>query len=300
MPPCPRHSQLLLYVRQPITTRIYPNASQQFMASLTTHNVITLYLSSTMPKIIPFLSLLFFSGLSFSQPNFSTGFDMVWCGETKVIFNHSCAEEQPGIMFIHVHENEKTAVEAAKKMMDKYGHGCFVTWESQDDRYVRFKLGNDSFRFDPNRIYSAQGLEATLRKNGAYSKEAFEKADKVAKMFLKKYVDSQQLVIAVHNNTEGDLTIRSFQSEAKAIYVNPDKDADDFFLTTVPFIYDYLKKKKFNVVLQKPGIKDDGSLSVYAAKHKIAYLNVEAQHGHLEQQSQMLDAVQELINSKYQ
>ncbi len=243
---------------------------------------------------------LFFCNCLFAQQEFSTGFDMVWCGDAKIIFDKTCATEQPGIMFIHVHENETTAVEAAKAMMKKYEHGCFVTWQCEKDRYVQFKLGNKNFKFDPNRIYSAQGRKATLDSNGDYTAEADSLVKRAADVFLHKYVDSQTFVIALHNNTEGNLTIRSFKNEAQKIYVNPAKDADDFFLTTNAAIYEFFKKKKMNVVLQKKQVKDDGSLSVYASRHNIPYLNVEAQHGHLKQQLKMLDAVQELINERYQ
>lgn len=251
--------------------------------------------------------LIFVSVQSFAQDTFSTGFDMVDCGDSKITFDNKCANEQPGIMFIHVHENEKTAVEAANKMLDKYNCGCFVTWQSKQDRYVTFTIGPDSFKFDPNRIYTAKGRAATLKANGVFTEESDATVKGVANVFLEKYIDTMRLVIALHNNTDGGgLTIKSFQkggdyaNDAKKVNVNAARDEDDFFLTTDNKIYAFLKKKGFNILLQNNAkVTDDGSLSVYAANKKIAYLNVEAQHGHLDQQLEMLDAVQEMIKEYY-
>lgn len=249
--------------------------------------------------------LVWLSANLFAQDNFSTGFDMVDCGDTKVVFDNKCANEQPGIMFIHVHENEKTAVEAANKMLDKYNRGCFVTWQAKNDRYVTFAIEADSFKFDPNRIYTEKGRTATLKANGIFTEKGSEAVKNVADVFLEKYIDTMRLVVALHNNTDGGgLTIKSYKkggdyaNDAKLVNVNPLKDEDDFFLTTDIKIYHFLKKKGFNVLLQdNEKVTDDGSLSVYAATKKIPYLNVEAQHGHLEQQLQMLDVVQELIDA---
>jgi hypothetical protein len=252
-----------------------------------------------MKKISISILLFFSSHLIFAQ---NSGTDTLWCANTPVYFNHECWQEQPGIQFLHVHENEKTAVEATRSILAAAGHGCFVTWKSQDDRYVSFDINGQHFKIDPNRIYSARGLEATLKKNGAYTKEAFDKAEVLSKAFLEKYINHKKLLVAIHNNTEGDLTAYSFVKggETKASYINKERDQDDFFLTTDPWIFEYLKKRKFNIVLQKEGIPDDGSLSVYAAHKKIPYLNIEAQHGHLQEQKEMLEVVMKMIDERFQ
>jgi len=251
-------------------------------------------------KKIAISFFLFFATLSLNAQ--TSGADTNWCANTRVLFQHDCWEEQPGIQFLHVHENEKTAVEATRAILAQSGHGCFVSWQSQDDRYVSFEINGKHFKIDPNRIYSAKGLEATLKKNGDYTPEAFSKAQALAQAFLNKYVNDKKFIVAVHNNTEGDLTAYSFVKggETKASYINKERDPDDFFLTTDPWVFEYLKKRKFNIVLQKQGIADDGSLSVYAAKRKIPYLNIEAQHDHLQMQKEMVTVVMEMINERFQ
>jgi hypothetical protein len=49
------------------------------------------------------------------------------------------------------------------------------------------------------------------------------------------------------------------------------------------------------VVLQHHRPQDDGSLSVYAAKKKIPYINIEALHGHLDEQIRMLETLKDII-----
>lgn len=239
-----------------------------------------------------------------AQCKTETKFEMMNCGDSRVSFIKKCAPQtQPDVIFIHVHENEKTAVQAADSMLAKYCRSCFVTWKGKDDRYFNFKLGSLSYKFDPNRIYTTKGREATLKANGDFSQEAFDKVSQLAKLFTDQYLDNYKLVVALHNNTDsGGLSILSFRkggdyaNDAAKVYVNKRKDADDFFLTTSPRIYQYLKKKGFNILLQDNSkVTDDGSLSVYAAQKNIAYLNIEAQHGHLQQQLTMLDAVQQMI-----
>ncbi len=73
-------------------------------------------------------------------------------------------------------------------------------------------------------------------------------------------------------------------------------NAHDFILTTEKAFFNYLKQKKLNVVLQHPRPYDDGSLSVYAGKKKIRYINVEALHGHLDEQVRMLEALKAIIS----
>ena len=242
-----------------------------------------------------------------AQTDLTTSIDTLKAGNTMIFFNNSCTAEQKGVQFIHVHENEQTAIDAARKMLAKYGRGCFVSWKSLADRYVSFTLDGDNYKFDPNRVYTPKGRKESLTSNGEYSAKADSIVAIIANVFLEKYINNQNLVIALHNNTDGGgLTINSFKkngpysNDAKAVYVNKKRDEDDFFLTTDEAIYDFIKSKGYNILLQDNNkVTDDGSLSVYAANKGITYLNIEAQHEHLQQQLEMMDLVQEMINKLY-
>ena len=58
--------------------------------------------------------------------------------------------------------------------------------------------------------------------------------------------------------------------------------------------YNLLKKSPFNVVLQDKIIEnDDGSLSWYALKKNVRFINIETRLGYLTTQSKMLKYVNE-------
>jgi hypothetical protein len=121
-------------------------------------------------------------------------------------------------------------------------------------------------------------------------------AEKVVGAFadsLMQDLKDARIIIAMHNNTDGKpLSVKSFKDR----YVNPAMDTDDFILTTEKKIYDQLKKKKINAVLQtQETSSDDGSLAIYCSKKKIPYINIEAQEGHKVQQVQMLNALTDVI-----
>lgn len=250
---------------------------------------------------------LFVSSGLMASDTLSMARKIVYCGDAQITFLTTCAGEWPGVQFIHLHENERTSVEAAGNMLERFKKGCFVTWQSQGDRYVRFKLNGKTHRMDPNRIYSPAGRRMTLSDSGSYTMEAAKAVKAVADHFLENYVKGRRLLVAFHNNTEdGGFTIHGYEKggdyarDAKLVYTNPGKDEDDFFYTTELKIFNYIKAKGFNVVLQENDkVTEDGSLSVYAAKNNIPYLNLEAQHGHLEEQLEMIALVQDLVRDLF-
>jgi len=228
-------------------------------------------------------------------------------GAAKINFVQTCGTVQPGISWVHVHENETTAVVAAKALMDSMSKGCFVTWKHTGDRYVSYNLQGKKYKFDPNRIYTPKGLETTLKANGAFSKQGFKAANQLATFFIGKYVDSNKFIVAMHNNSDGGgLHIKSYlpggeyANDAAEVNVNDAEDIDDFFYTTDKRIFDYLKAKGFNILLQNNAtVTDDGSLSVYCGYKGMAYLNIEAQLGHLAEQKRMMLAVYEMIEELF-
>ena len=87
-----------------------------------------------------------------------------------------------------------------------------------------------------------------------------------------------------------------YAHEAAKVHVARDKRPDDFFFVTEPALFEALKGRGYNTVLQDNAhATDDGSLSVRCAKDGIRYVNVEAQHGHLDAQRDMLRALRDVI-----
>ena len=78
--------------------------------------------------------------------------------------------------------------------------------------------------------------------------------------------------------------------------VNGGRDEDEFFYVTQKSYFSALKARGFNVVLQNnKTTEDDGSLSIYCGKRNLKYINIEAQHTHLAEQGEMLQAVYEIL-----
>ncbi len=204
------------------------------------------------------------------------------------------------VSFINLHDDENTSVEAGLDFLSKYG-GKMVQLQHSGKRRFRFTLNQDTFSFDPNRIFTDKGIKETLEKENPYNEQAFFEVKKTADSILENYVDGKKLVIALHNNSERGLSILSYKKggfeykNAARVYINRFMNPHDFILTTVNDIFYHLKRNKINVVLQHHNPDDDGSLSVYAAKKKIPYINVEALQGHLDEQIKMMEVLKDII-----
>lgn len=196
-------------------------------------------------------------------------------------------------VFLSVHSNETTSVEATNEYLSGK-EGKLIELKHDTTRLIKFNYKGKIIQFDPNRMFTKTGRLANLNLlNGKTPKGTEDEVEDFAEDVIRK-IKKASILIAVHNNTEGKpLSVNSFKEK----YVNRNMDADDFILTTEKKIYDQLKKKKINAVLQTVNTSsDDGSLAIYCSKKKIPYINIEAQQGHKEQQLQMLNALTEIIN----
>ena len=207
---------------------------------------------------------------------------------------------QPGLRYVVLHDDENTAVAAAQEAVKTHG-GALYELRHSGERNVRFSMNGMTYRFDPNRIFTPIGAartldrwtEATVEPLVARAVSAF--ADSLLTHLMLGY---DGLIVAVHNNTDEGYTVHSYESggdlslEARTVHVAADQDEDDFVFATTPQLYHRARDAGLHAVLQRmPPATDDGSLSVYAARAGIPYVNVEAEHGHLEQQTRMLDLI---------
>jgi len=244
-------------------------------------------------------SFILFSGFCFSQDavtveKYTVG-DSVLTFHVTMYYPHS-----PSVSFINLHDDENTGVDAGLDFLSKYG-GKLLQLQHSGKRHFTFTLTDQSFSFDPNRIFSEKGLRATLENQSMFREDAAIEVKRVADSLLINHVNDKKLVVALHNNSERGLSVISYLKggpeavNAARVYRNPAMNPHDFMLTTDKSLYHHLKHKKFNVVLQHHNPVDDGSLSVYAAKMKIPYINIEALQGHLEEQVKMLEAIKDII-----
>lgn len=192
-----------------------------------------------------------------------------------------------GKAFVHVHQNETTALKAARAVVKARG-GSVLTLVHSGGRNVVFHLRHTRYEFDPNRIYTDKGIKKTLRQFGHYSPAAHREVKKLANKV--KSLLPQGKIIAVHNNKS--YSLRDYfpghgsACDARSIHVNKRNYYRNFFMVTKQRDYVRLKQLNFNSVWQAANATNDGSLSVYLAKDR--YVNVEAGYDQLAAQIKML------------
>lgn len=223
-------------------------------------------------------------------------------GDALVVVRVTVEPGEGGLDALNLHDDEETSVEAAKAVVGAHG-GRVVELVHSGERNVTFGVGGRTYQADPNRMFTEAGRRRTLA--------SLSQADDVAEAALEAFADSvlalytavePVVVVTLHNNTDENYSARSYAAgaeyatDAAAVTIHPGTDADDFFFVTDRAIYDALVARGFNAVLQdNDAATDDGSLSVWAARHGVPYVNVEAQHGHTEAQSRMLEVLREVI-----
>jgi len=205
-------------------------------------------------------------------------------GNTTIPIKIEQYGERADIVFLNLHDDEITSVEATKNILEKEG-GRLIEIENNQKRNIRFQYGSLYYTVDPNRIFSKNGITKSLLENGRSSKKAIEETEKLAERILQLFPENPTCVIALHNNTSGMYSATSYapgnkrSSDARKVYINKKQDADDFFLTTDEKLYHPLAEAGFNTILQdNKKCAEDGSLSVYCGKKNIRYVNVETEH----------------------
>lgn len=207
------------------------------------------------------------------------------------------------IIFIHLHDNEATAKRAMHQTLQKRG-GIFISVENNQNRLLEFTDNKKVYTFDPNRVFTSAGLKANLKLFNAYTPFSVKEVKRFSSNLL-ALIPQNAMVIAVHNNTNEEYSIcsylenKTYKSDAKKVHVEPAKDPDDFFITTNETLYNALSTQHFNaVLLNNKTSTDDGSLSKYFGKSNRPYVNIEAQHDHLEEQTKMIQSLLEILKNE--
>lgn len=214
-------------------------------------------------------------------------------GNRKVYINKTVYDSTQRHVVIQLHGNETTALEAALQTMDIRGGSLLRIDHKQ--RNISFQLHGKRYTFDPNRMFSRRGIQASLQKYGNYSTAAINAIDAFARFFLSKIPDSA-LIIAMHNNSDKQFSALSYRNDrdykdvAADLYINDVLDADDFYFLTDRKLFDELRHLGYNVVLQNNRkAPDDGSLSIWCGRRNRKYVNIEAQMGAVNTQQTMLE-----------
>lgn len=214
------------------------------------------------------------------------------------VFQHG----KPSPTMINVHDDENTSVLAGKIVVNESG-GRIIELAHSGRRLVEFALDGQTYCFDPNRIFSDEGIRATLARRSSYSEAAHRVVKDLSARFIEQFgLDREPVIVALHNTDGHGLTINSYRAEgdkrsaSATLHASERRSVGDFFYVTDRRFFDYFKARDFNVTLQDDAnVPDDGSASVYFARKGIPYLNIEADVKHLDEQTEMVRVAREMI-----
>lgn len=200
------------------------------------------------------------------------------------------------LVFLNLHSNEQTSIKAIKQVLPD-SMGLYYGLLAEENRELNVVVDGEQVAFDPNRVFTKNGINKTLKRYSCHSEVNCELANEFA-LNLITLLSKAKTIIAVHNSTDGDYCINSIlessyeNSDIEAIHINPTRDEDDFYLVTQKEKFDYFKERGYNVVLQDNlNAEDDGSLSVYCGRKNIDYINIECENGHVLEQVEMIKEV---------
>jgi len=226
-----------------------------------------------------------------------------YLGGEKIRFLIRNPNDQSGVLYFNMHDNENTSVAATDSLLTR-ANGKFVELKYKGSRRVGgFTMDKKQFLFDPNRIYTDLGIYKTLQMHGTYSVEAKKQVKLFSEFIVDSLLSGAEIIVAVHNNSKGYsiekyLPDSAFHDSAEKVHYNRNKSPHDFFYVNDPEHFEYFKEMGYNTILQSKNPDDDGSLSVYCANRKIPYINIEALEGHFAQQLDMLMLLQKLLKDR--
>ena len=232
------------------------------------------------------------------------------------------------------HENENVVNDYVTQQIIERG-GVFVMLRQDGKRLLRLDIEPFKVEIDPNRIFTVQGRRKNiikhnprLRTNTYVFHRAMRLSAALAQLIIRNLggAEPSRTWVAIHNNTHGylgdnkqgmgNVSMQQYQqklAKGAAFIMAVSKqygDEDDLFFVTEQQDFNALQQNGWNAVLQHPQVvtdptEDNGSLSVYAQKLGIRYINIEAERStdnfgenHLVEQQQMLDYVFSRLLSK--
>ena len=84
---------------------------------------------------------------------------LVRLGDSSIVIKQQ--HHGKGKAFIHLHQNETTALRAAKEVIRREG-GSVLTLVHSGERNVVFCLQHKQYEFDPNRIFTDVGIKTVV------------------------------------------------------------------------------------------------------------------------------------------
>ena len=221
-------------------------------------------------------------------------------GSTQVAVQVSVYGDRRNVVMLNLHDDEITSVAAARNVLQTTG-GTLVNINNNYERLVSFTMKGKTWQFDPNRMFTRNGIISDMLKQNRSCNMAAVKAIEGFAKFLLTKIPKTSTLIALHNNDHQNFSIESYlddsrKKDVQAVHASEYHDEDNFFLTTDRKLFQSLRESGYNVILQHKKAADDGSLSVYFGRRNKSYVNVEAEAGKLKDQEQMIGRVVSWIN----
>lgn len=220
-------------------------------------------------------------------------------GNTKIQLVENQTGSKSKIIFVNVHEDEQTSIDVLKGYSSEQEiNYCYLSHDSV--RRLTFESRDNRFSIDPNRIFTKKGVKRTIQGNVAWKKREVRQVKRFG-VRLSRQIIGINYTIALHNNTPDNYSILSYlpdgdeSGNTQEVYVNSEMDPDDFVYTTDSLLFNELKVLKINTILQKENPVDDGSLSVLCGMKGIPYANIETEHGHYEEQLELVRIVHDIV-----
>ncbi len=220
------------------------------------------------------------------------------------IWVHVYERPGSGLVFVNLHDNENTCVDAAMLFLASHG-GRLIELRHGRGREVVIRRAGRMYTFDPNRMFSIEGLRKSLAHSNNISDDDLVLATGFAAKVIALIAPTKDVpVIAIHNNSPDKLTIRDFMPgewygpDSRAVHIARDRDPDDFFFTNSPGLYESLAGMDHNVALMAKRPPDRGTLGNYINSLGGLYIIVEAEHGHIQEQTLMLQDLGSVLQNR--
>jgi hypothetical protein len=197
---------------------------------------------------------------------------------------------RPDTRYLVIHGDETTARDALRAHMRRHSGLAFLV--RNGERMVTIA----GARIDPNRLFSREGAERSLRR-------ANPGWDETRIIRVLDWLDSQRerslhrllppaghLLLALHNNSRGYSVQTEIPLSEETSLPRLTSDPHNFYLCTDPADFARLRDSGYNAVLQRGALgTEDGSLSRLCARRGVRYVNLEVQLGDTKTQREMLE-----------
>ena len=225
--------------------------------------------------------------------------------DDEIVWVHEYRGTRPGFTFVSLHDDENTAAQVAREYIAREG-GRLVELRHGRGRNVAIRHDGHQHWFDPNRMFTPEGLARSLAFFLALSDRNLETASAFA-LAVERIINVQPggTIISMHNNTDAHLSINDYRkgglygANTREIAVDSSRDRDDYFFTNDEAVFRALATAGYHAALMEEAPPDDmGSLAFLARRNGAHYVVIEAQHGHLASQREMLAALIPLLQKE--